>query len=46
MKLTLELDNAKSFTISLDQDPERRLETMQQMCTLLDDWAKEWEKSE
>jgi hypothetical protein len=44
MKLTLELDEDKTFSIVLDKAPEHRLETMQQMCTLLDDWAKEWTK--
>jgi uncharacterized protein (DUF2249 family) len=44
MKLTLELDNGKTFGITLDKDPEPLLETMQDMCVLLDDWAKSWDK--
>jgi hypothetical protein len=40
MRLTLELDDGQTFTIQTDKEPEGHLlETMQDMCILLDDWA-------
>jgi hypothetical protein len=44
MKLTLELDNGKTLAIVLGKNPEPLLETMQDVCVLLDDWAKDWDR--
>jgi hypothetical protein len=45
MRLTLERDNGESFTIQTDKEPEGPLlQMMQDMCILLDDWAKERDK--
>jgi hypothetical protein len=41
MKLTLVRDNGEQFSIVTDKEPEGPLVThMQQMCVMLDDWAK------
>jgi hypothetical protein len=39
MKLTLELDNGEKNTITLEGEPDNRLESLQGMCRLLDMWA-------
>jgi hypothetical protein len=46
MKLTLELDNGKTCTITLPSLAGDRLKTMQDMCVLLDHWASERDKQE
>jgi hypothetical protein len=46
MKLTLELDNGKTNTITLPSFAGDRLKTLQDMCILLDMWAAERDKQE
>jgi hypothetical protein len=39
VKLTLTLDNDESLTINIEGEPDNRLESLTQMCALLDNWA-------
>jgi hypothetical protein len=41
VKLTLTLDNDESLTINIEGELDNRLESLTQMCALLDMWAIE-----
>jgi hypothetical protein len=41
VKLTLTLDNDESLTINIEGELDNRLESLTQMCALLDTWATE-----